>query len=189
MLCSSTKKFSKFASYKKLLDYCLKTSGTDYLLYSEIGERKVIPVKILQDITQERNPQILKEVEKQCERLSKNDTIKAIRNVQADGMLLAKTLLSGLSDIIKESVVYSNDNLLDVLIDGNKLDISFNLEFDATATVVICSMDGLGIKRIADHKQFQTGINHLYFSVPKPGIYTVSLMLNGGLYEKKVYVK
>ena len=191
MLCSSTKKFPKFASYKKLLDYCSKTSGTDYMLYNEIGERKVIPVKILQDITQERNPQILKEVEKQCERLGKSDTIKAIQNVQADGMLLAKILLSGLSDIvdIEESVVYSSDNLLNVLVDGNKLDISFNLDFDATATVVIGSMDGLGIKRIADHKQFQTGINHLYFSVPKPGIYTVSLMLNGGLYEKKVYIK
>lgn len=192
MLRSDTHDFPNYKSYRKLLDYCIQTSGTEYLLYKEIGERNVLPVKILQDITKEKNPMILKYVEKQCERLSKGDSIIAIRNVQADGMLLSKTLLSGqcdLVDIAEKGVVYSYDNLLNILIDGNKLDIAFKLDYDATATVVVGSLDGLNIKRIADQKLFSAGSNHLYYTVPHPGIYTVSLMLNGGLHEKKVYVK
>lgn len=195
MRCSNTHDFPDFDSYRKLLDFCMKTPNAEFLLYKEIGERNVLPVKLLQDIAEKRNPQILKEVEKQCERLSKGDSVKAIRNVQADGMLLAKLLLSGSSEpedmigIAEEDVAYSSDKLLDVSVDGYKLDIAFDLEHDATATVIIGSTSGLNIKRIADRKSFQAGQNHLHYLVPQPGIYTVSLMVNGGLYEKKVYVK
>ena len=98
MLCNNTCVFPKFATYNKLLDFCRQAYGIDFLLYKEIGNRKVISVKILQDITEERNPLILKEVEEQCERLCLSSCIKMIRNVQADGMLLVKLLLSGTSE-------------------------------------------------------------------------------------------
>ena len=195
MQCGSTREFQLFASYRRLLEFCREDKGADFLLYREIAGRKVIPVRILHDITEARAPQVLEEVEKQCERLSRDGGIRAVRNVQADGVLLVKMLLSGKSGsdsmaaLASEGVTYSSDNLLNVSVAGGKLDIDFALDFDAVATVIVAPAGGLGMEKVADGRDFAAGRNHLYCSVPQPGIYTVSLMVNGALYEKKVCVK
>ncbi len=195
MLCSNTNDFPRFASYRKLLEFCRETKGTVFLLYKEICDRKVLPVRLLKDLTESRNPLILEEVEKQCKRLSRDNGIKAIRNVQADGVLLAKMLLSDTSDYKKmiacanKSVIYSSDNFMNITVECNKLDIAFHLEYESKATVVIGSPGGLNIETIADKKTFANGQNHVYYYALRPGIYTISIMINGGLYEKKVYVK
>jgi len=99
------------------LAFCRQAYGIEFLLYKEIDNRKVIPVKILQDITEERNPLILKEAEEQCERLCVSGGIKTIRNVQADGMFLVKLLLSGMFEsednyFAERSFYYNSDNIL-----------------------------------------------------------------------------
>ncbi len=87
--------------------------------------------------------------------------------------------------------VYFNAFLLSclVLVVTEVINVQFSLPEDATVSLCVATPDGSMIDRQIGGQRMEQGDHSRRIGVRKPGVYVVSYVVNGRIYNKKVSVK
>lgn len=184
--------------YSKLLSLCKENPELCYLLYQKICKREILAIKLLKDMIVDNDKQLVKDVAEQIEktRLSlANPKQKIWCPLQAEAMLWVKTLLTlkrdvkSIAQMTGKSLSLSNDAIINADVNGRALTIRFDLPTDANVSVLVGNLDGSIIKNIINQRRMTAGSQQASMILPRPGIYTIGVVINGSTYKKKINVK
>ena len=191
---NDTRDFDKARVYKILLNYCLDNPNVIYFLFKEASSRSVFPLKLLQDIAKYKKPELLINLAETCKRINKGKTDKTLLSVQAEEILLSKALLSDISsqkeieDLAESSISCNNDYSLSISRQGKTTHLSFVLNESSQVSLILVNMNSFETKRIIKEQYFSSGSHSTSFNIVNPGLYSIGLIVNGGINEKKIRV-
>ena len=188
--------YEEIKPYAQLLALCKETPELHYLLYQRICDREILAIKLLMDITKNANKQLLDDVLTQIEeqRLSmQTSERKVLGTVQADALALVKALLSKERKTMpvtlnEKDFSLSNAQLIETSVNGRQLTIGFELAADASVSVMLGSLDGSVMENVVTQRRLSAGRQQISTVVPRSGIYTIGVVINGSIYKKKVTI-
>ena len=185
----SLRQFERLDHYADLLAYCSKNPETLYTICLLAADDNLMAVKLLGDMTAKDNRELFKSVTSDSRRHRVNGEGKALaRPVRTEAVLYIKGLING-GRLKSAPVTYSSDTMFTVEQSGLSLTVSLDLDHDAPVTIAYGSPQKSLLRFASDGERMKAGRQSICFDVPEPGIYVVSVKVNGSIYEKKVIVR
>ena len=148
-------------------------------------------IKLLKDIVVRENMGLAKSVIEKAEEKQKDDDGRiVIRPLCTEAKLFVKALLNEMSyDSISSEISYSDDDMFDISVQGNRIVVSFfNDDFSIISLAYTSLLNGHVIF-VTKEQEMNRGKQSLVYDVPKSGFYVVTLVKNGEVFEKKIQIK
>ncbi|MBR6418111.1 MAG: hypothetical protein IKS36_04795, partial [Bacteroidales bacterium] len=195
MYLSDARDFDRARVYKTLLNYCINNPIVINFLYKEASKRSVLPFKLLQDIAARIHPELESYVEESCKHVCDNGKGITSLNVQAMEILLSKALLAGVTslkeveDIAQKNVSQREMISLSVTVQEQTAHVSFVLSEKSEVSLMLVDLNSFEKKDIIKSQTLESGKQSVTFPIEKFGLYSIGLIINGGLYDKKFKVE
>lgn len=191
---SDTRQFDRAHGYNDLLSFCLNNPCVVYILYKEVSKRSVFPMKLLQDLVEKKQPGLLSTVKESYKSICKKRNNTTSLSVQVEGILLSKVLLGEISSsldierMIDDRIDRCEKNCLSVFVQGYSVYTSLNIEEKSEVMLFLTNLNTLEKKEILRNRVLEVGQHDFPITIDQPGLYSVCLIANGGLYEKKIKI-
>lgn len=195
MYLSDARDFDRARVYKTLLNYCINNPIVINFLYKEASKRSVLPFKLLQDLAARIHPELESYVEESCKHVCDNGKGITSLNVQAMEILLSKALLAGVTslkeveDIAQKNVSQREMISLSITVQERTAHVSFILSEKSEVSLMLVDLNSFEKKDIIKSQKYEEGEQNITFLIDKPGFYSIGLVVNGGIYEKKFKVE
>ena len=183
--------YDLLGEYKDLLSFCKSHRSLDYVIFKKVGEDNPLAIKLLKDIVVRENMGLAKSVIEKAEEKQKADDGRiVIRPLCTEAKLFVKALLNEMSyDSISSEISYSDDDMFDISVQGNRIVVSFfNDDFSIISLAYTSLLNGHVIF-VTKEQEMNRGKQSLVYDVPKSGFYVVTLVKNGEVFEKKIQIK
>lgn len=181
-------------TYKDMLEKCKTSSEYLQMMMYKLSEGSIIATYILLDI-KDVDEHLSKETDVLNAPIAKVgvDDQKIVRPDLSEAILFAKSLLNE-KELTKKELIrhinYSNDeNVLFVRPNNRYVDIDVSLAHDSNVSIIISKHDGSLSKLVVNQEVLQAGHYCFGSGQLERGLYTVTLLVNGHVYVKKISVK
>ena len=74
-------------------------------------------------------------------------------------------------------------------VSGNRVSVSFTLEQEVSVTLLLANTSGMVADRVSPADTFGEGRHPLWLTAPQCGVYVVSYIVDGKVYNKQVNIK
>ena len=110
--------------------------------------------------------------------------------MQTDAILFIKNYLNELKGALTESKIsLSNEERFLVSMKGDKsVIIDFDLAEETSVSLYVASADGMYKRIVKNRQQEATGNHTVSLQLPSAGLYVVTMVFNGEIFEKKIQV-
>lgn len=180
-----------YNQYKEFVDLCSNNINFLGLLCLKLAKGEFLPMEIIANITQDHNENLMKVIREKDDIQYKGSSKRYIRTPVAMAIsyvrLLLKEILPEYNKIDMKDESYSNDAFFDVSATGNHLLIKYNLEENTRISLFIQGFDNPYSQTLLNNKDCEKGLYQNSVSL-FPGMYVISISLNGRVYSKKVKV-
>lgn len=179
--------------YLDLLILCLDEPQTNYLVFQKLSQGDMLSVKLLEDLLVADNQGTMSQVRSYINTHQVNGYGQKVRRtIQSNATLFVKYLLGdGLqSNIPERDITYSDDErIMNVKVLGNDVSISINLDNDAVVSLNMASTFGQDMRSVLNQQKIGKGTYEVTVNSVQKGLYTVSSLINGKIYSKKISIK
>lgn len=193
---SNVKFISRTDSYQNLLRLCQDNPNLLYAVFEKVGKGCIIAPKLMVDLTYTENADVMKKtVEDRPDNSSRCDGNTVFRSLQAEATLYAKALLykerrGTLDGFTAQGCDKSNNpDAFSVEISGNRIFVNFRLEHEAIVTALLANTSGMVADRISPTTALTEGLHTLSLTAPHTGVFVVSYIVDGKVYNKQVNIK
>ena len=183
--------YERLPHYSALLDFCKKESSIRYLLFYLAEKGNTLAIKTLYDITDQEYGSVRKAISEENRKCQYAEDGKFIvRSARTDAVKFIKAILNGgQTGKYLAGITCSTDPKFTIRQECMTLTVSFELDKESHVTVVLNNTQTGLIDYVAKKDFTEAGMQNFHFSIPKRGIYVVSLIINGNVYEKKIVIK
>ena len=184
--------------YANLLQLCQREPLLIYYAFLYVDEGEELAVKLIQDLMDVDNHPAMQAVRAYNRSHmyvgSGANRHKVRRTVQTNAVLFIKELLAMMNNQQQQAppqgISYSNDeDAFAARANDGSIDVQFSLPEDATVSLCVATPDGSMIDQQIGGQRMEQGDHSRRIGVRKPGVYVVSYVVNGRIYNKKVSVK
>ena len=183
--------------YNSLLSLCQSEPLLLYEAFLHVDDGDDIAIKLVEDLMDVRHHPAMQTVR---EYILANKYVgtganmhKVRRTMHTNAVLFIKAFLSmsnNQQQAPRQGITYSNDE--DAFVaraNGGSIDVEFSLPKDATVSLCVATPDGSMIDQQIGSQRMEQGDYSRRVGVGKSGVYVVSYVVNGRIYNKKVIVK
>ena len=197
--------FNDFSELETAPDYlaiktlCQNHPELIYQIMERVGYGELLAVKLLGDVFATNHLPSINHMKAYCASHQLTSAGLPIRRtMQANAMLFIKDLIEVEIDQLNHShpmmspsgVTHSNDmDAFAVSVNDQSLNISFDLDHDSQVSVNVATPYGQMIGQQYNNVNLSDGRYDVDVNVGQKGIYVVSYIVNGRIYNKKVTIK
>lgn len=185
-------------SYKDMLKKSQTSMGARIFLMQKLSEGDILAAYLLLDMKLADSEADMKMAKFDLtERLVDESKQRVFRPDLSEATLYAKALLEEVGvgveaekKMIGENVSYSDqEDSFSVKTERNRIDVEFTLTRESNVSLIVSRHDGLYSKCLSDQNKMESGSHILGAELAEKGLYTVTLIVNGHIYNKKVSVR
>ncbi|MBQ8047275.1 MAG: hypothetical protein IJ196_05055 [Prevotella sp.] len=186
----SLSRYETLEHYAALRDLCLEHPETFYLVARLVDKGHLLAVKLLCDMTDGQHKELRRAVyERNAQRKRSADGKTIVRPTRTEAMLFMKSLLNGGQTGRSAAVSYSSDPRFKVASSGRTLKVSFDLDKASRVTVAAVSPYQANLQTVCDGQRMEEGRQSFAIHVAEAGVYVVTVVIDGEVFEKKVFVE
>ena len=181
--------------YKELLDLCMSNESMMDFFYNKLDKGELIPCLLVYDVMQSTDPTILDRSKAEMAKYSRRNDVRIKRTIQSEAVSCAKGLLKlrkhdGKKNYVTDNPAFSNDaDAFSMVVEDRDIHVNFTLDRAMRVLLRVDTEYGLPIGQAFGRSMLQSGEYERTLHVPQNGTYIVSLLLNGQIYSRKVYVR
>lgn len=183
--------YEKLKEYKAILDYCMETPKAEYAIFKKVEAGEPLALKLLIDCVVAKHRELARKTYEYAEKNSKSaDGKLVVRPLQTDAILFIKNYLNELKGALTESKIsLSNEERFHASMKGDKsVIIDFDLAEETSVSLYVASADGMYKRIVKNRQQEVTGNHTVSLQLPSAGLYVVTMVFNGEIFEKKIQV-
>lgn len=191
--------FSQIAEneyYQELLALCMSKPLLMNLAYLEVNDGNLVAIKLLEDmITQDQQTAYNNMLTRKAsiaytQNAPTPEKKKIYRTIQDNAVLFIKDLLSdNQMQQAPQGVTYSDDqSAFSVKVEGRTIEIGFELDEPGKVSLCVINQNGTSVSQVYNRQQLQQGSHTSTVTIPQPGTYFVSYIINGRVYDRKLNI-
>ena len=186
--------YEQVKEYQDIFSICIKEPQLQYVLFQKLEDRSLLALKLLKDVVVLQNIGLAKDVIQQANQNKWTDEGKRIiRPIFTDAILFAKALLAqyrGEDNISYDSeLVLSNSSRYDIQVEDHQATVTLDIPELSSVSIVCADLMGREINYILRNEALPEGLQTITFPMQRSGMYVVSVIIDGIVYERKINIK
>ena len=178
--------------YQDIFSLCDNEPELQYVLFQKLEDRSLLALKLLKDVVVLHNIDLARDVLLQAEQNKWSDDGKRIiRPIFTDAILFTKALLAQLrgENSYEDELVLSNSSRYDIQVKDHQTTVRLAMSESSNVSIVCADLNGSEINYILRNKVLPEGSQYITFPMQRSGMYVVSVIIDGIVYERKINIK
>ena len=184
--------FQTADGYDELIEMCNCYSDLQYLIFKKINEGDILAIQLMEDLVAKHNMELFRKVfEENSKRKETENGYRIFRTLQTNSMLFVKAYLAEREHEkfqAKSAITYSDEEMFNLHVNGRSLSITVKASSHENVSVTVANLHGSLYKELTKNNRIGMDSYEFNTNVPSAGIYVVSVVINGHIYERTVKV-